>query len=161
MTRFLPLIHDHWQHNFDTQYSTSDFYDRVEAAVKKRDIPDVKIKRITLAENKFMTSTRDYLRISRKHNSFDVCAATFGSIFFVSYWYGEQANELRDTVHRIPYIGPLVAKASVLKTYYQVDTQNMFGGAIRACILEVVDDISKIKGLRALSEDERKPEKGR
>ncbi|MEO8086221.1 MAG: hypothetical protein ABI763_05355 [Bacteroidota bacterium] len=161
MSQFLPIIHDHWQHNFDTQYSTSDFYSKIEEVVKKRNIPDVKMKRITLSESKFMLSTRDYLRISRKQNTFDVCAATFGSIFFVSYWYGEEANEMRDAIHRIRFIGPIIENLSAMKTYYQVDTQNMFGGCIRDCIMEVVDDISKVKGLRTLSPEERRPEKGR
>lgn len=42
-------------------------------------------------------------------------------------------------------------------TSFRHDTALMFQESVRAAVLEVVDGITKAKGLRALSELERKP----
>ena len=42
-------------------------------------------------------------------------------------------------------------------TYYRIDTALMFQTAVHAEVLAVIDGMTKAKGIRALSEDERKP----
>ena len=42
-------------------------------------------------------------------------------------------------------------------TYYRIDTATMFQSAVHAAVLEVIDDTTSTKGLRALTELERKP----
>lgn len=55
----------------------------------------------------------------------------------------------------IPLIGALFADRG--PTYYQIDTALMFQEIVRRAVLEVIDDLTKAQGLRALSESERKP----
>ena len=42
-------------------------------------------------------------------------------------------------------------------TYYRLDTALMFQESVRAAVLEILDGAIKAKGLRALSELDRKP----
>jgi len=42
-------------------------------------------------------------------------------------------------------------------SYYRIDTALMFQESIRLAVLEVLDEMTKAKGLRVLSESERKP----
>jgi hypothetical protein len=42
-------------------------------------------------------------------------------------------------------------------TYYRIDTTLMFQKAIHNAVLEVIDEMTTAKGLRALGEHDRKP----
>ena len=42
-------------------------------------------------------------------------------------------------------------------TYYQMDTTLMFQESVRLAVLEVIDGMTKVKGLKELSEADRKP----
>lgn len=57
----------------------------------------------------------------------------------------------------IPVIEFLVERMFKPLTYYRVDTALMFQSLIHGAVLEVIDDMTKGNGLRALSESERKP----
>ena len=56
-----------------------------------------------------------------------------------------------------PIIGPVYEILFRPITYYKLDTESMFQAAIHNSVMEVVDEITKAKGLRLLSEIERKP----
>lgn len=62
-----------------------------------------------------------------------------------------------DAIRAIPVIGPLYDRWFQPVTYYRIDTALMFQSAIHSAVLEVVDELTKAKGLRALTADERKP----
>jgi hypothetical protein len=57
----------------------------------------------------------------------------------------------------IPIVGPVYERFFRPMTYYRIDTALMFQQAVHAAVLEVIDQMTSAKGLRALSEDERKP----
>jgi hypothetical protein len=57
----------------------------------------------------------------------------------------------------IPVIGRLMNRFFLPATYYRIDTASMFRSAIHNSVQEVIDQIIKAKGLRALTELERKP----
>ena len=57
----------------------------------------------------------------------------------------------------IPVIGWLMQRLFMPPTYYRIDTESMFRTAIDAAVKEVVDQMIQAKGLRALTELERKP----
>jgi len=150
-----------WQHTFeDLQFSTQEFYTAVEAIVKEREIPDVKIERVTFSESKLLIGNRrEYLRVKRKQYVFDICAAPFGKDFFISWYLGETTGFFKELIAKIPGIGPLIVKASELKTYYQSDTEAMFKGSIRLCVNRALDNIATTKGVRLLSDFERQSPK--
>src|SRR5206468_8558778 len=57
----------------------------------------------------------------------------------------------------IPLIGRLMNRFFLPPTYFRIDTESMFRSAIHAAIQEVIDQMTQAKGLRALTELERKP----
>ncbi len=146
-----------WHHLInDMQHSTQDFYQSAEEVIKKREMPDIKISRVTYGQGGLFSAKREYLRVSRKEYIFDICAAPFGTGFFVSWWLGEtEGGFIRQLLLKIPFIGPLLAKVRTMKTYYQMDTENMFKESVNACVLEAVDTITTKKGKRAPSVEER------
>ena len=58
---------------------------------------------------------------------------------------------------RVPVIGPFYEEYLRPVTYYRIDTGLMFQSAVHGAVLEVIDGLTEAKGLRALSETERKP----
>jgi hypothetical protein len=205
------------------QFSSSAFYDAVEKAVVARAIPEVHGARIEHKEGGLASASRVYVRVHRGKHAFDICAAPFGTGFFVSWWFTEPplrfgflytlafftgvgiamnvvggfgftigvaisgwtfgallalcfaglgvpvllwivGNALRhgtirgeSTVLAVPLIGWIYERIFAPPTYYAIDTALMFQEAVRKAVLEVIDCITAEKGVRALTEDERKP----
>ena len=61
----------------------------------------------------------------------------------------------------IPILGRLLAWVFRPLAYYRLDTTATFQESVRLAVLEVLDQITEAKGLRLLSEAERKPILGR
>ncbi len=158
MAQIIAVIHSRWSILFDEfKFSTDEFYASVESRIKRKQIENVSCKRITLNEGGLFAGKREYLRIKKNGVAYDVCAAPYGTGFFISYWHGEIVGGIREMTSRIPIVGPLMAKARTLKTYYQHDTEGMFKLSVQNAIQEAVESISKAKGLRQLSPIEMKP----
>ena len=133
--------------------SPLDFYESVKSAIRKRDIPETEMSQVDFYESGLFSHKREYLRIIRGKLLFDICAAPYGNAFFVSWWLGAK----QPFILRIPVIGWLYGRFIKPPTYYSLDTTKMFRTATHAAILEAVDGLTTAKGLRALSESERKP----
>src|SRR5687767_10764762 len=83
----LDAVLSHWSKLFENfQTSPRPFYDSVEAAIARREIPDVALERIEYKEGGLISPRREYLRVKRGKHAFDVCAAPFGTGFFFSTW---------------------------------------------------------------------------
>jgi hypothetical protein len=156
MASFINEIDNNWYHPFpDLQMSSNEFYSSVEQMIKAQAFPQVKMSRITLSEGGLFSSGREYLRIERNQYIFDLCAAPFGKAFFVSWWVGENSGIVNDFLGRFHLLDRLVGKGSRQRTYFQIDSKTMFKECIHGIILEIIDSITKEKGLRSLSEAER------
>jgi hypothetical protein len=57
----------------------------------------------------------------------------------------------------IPVIGWLMDRLFLPPTYYRIDSASMFRSAIEQAVHEVIDQMAQAKGLRALTELEKKP----
>lgn len=57
----------------------------------------------------------------------------------------------------IPLVGWFYEQFFAPQTYYKLDTTGMFRAAVHAAVLECVDGLMASKGLKSLTEDERKP----
>jgi hypothetical protein len=214
----------HWCHlleNFQT--SSLAFYESVEAAVQARAVPETQRIRVEHKESGLASANREYLRIHRGKHAFDICAAPFGTGFFVSWWFTEPplpfailytlgfllvvviamniafgigaaigaamqgfslgalfggtfafvgvpailwllGNAMRrgkiggeSTVLAMPLVGSIYERIFAPATYYAVDTALMFQEAVHNAVLEVIDCVTANRGVRALSEAERKP----
>jgi hypothetical protein len=76
-----------WAHLYEgLQASTINFYAMVEGAVNARQIPDVVIERVEYSEGGALSDKRQYLRVRRRRDVFDICGAPFGNGFFFSWW---------------------------------------------------------------------------
>lgn len=86
--RYLPK--SNWNHFFDGyQTSGADFLEAIEKGIKARNIPDIKRGRVDYQERGMFSSYREYLRAGRGRFVIDICAAPFGTGFFVSWWFAE------------------------------------------------------------------------
>ena len=214
----------HWHQLFE-QYQTSslEFYTSVEKAVEKRLVPEAYWTRVEHKEGGLASAKREYLRMHRGKFAFDICAAPFGTGFFVSWWLTEPAlpfaflytlgffvavfvcfnlaygigfafgalssgygkgvvlggmlsvigvpaflwllgSALRRgiipgerTVLAMPIVGWLYERIFAPETFYAMDTAIMFQDSIHSAVLEVIDCMTSAKGIRALTEAERKP----
>ena len=150
-------IVSHWYHLIDgLQYSSQAFYDALDASIAKRAIPGASVSRVAFSEGGMFSAKRDYLRVERQGYTFDLCAALFGTGFFVSWWLYTKPGCLT-TLGEIPVLGFFVRRFIRPITYWQIDTALMFQEAVRHAVLEVIDAQTETKGIRALSEFERKP----
>jgi hypothetical protein len=57
----------------------------------------------------------------------------------------------------VPFFGPLWERLFAPATYYRIDTALMFKAVVHESVLKVIDGMTEAKGLRALSESDRKP----
>lgn len=146
-------VNSSWQRYFENvRFSSRDFYTRIEDLIKEREIPDTKCKKVSLSQGGILSARREYLRVSRGETVIDICAAPFGTGFFVSWWLGEN----RSLAKKLPVLGQYVEAASTNQTYYQIDTESMFRMAVKSCVLSAIDEmLSADKGVRALSDYER------
>ena len=72
------------------KFSSQEFYARVENALAVRQIPNASVTRVDWKEGGPLSARREYLRVQRERFVFDVCAAPFGTGFFVSVWCAER-----------------------------------------------------------------------
>jgi hypothetical protein len=117
-------------------------------------MPDVKMMRIQYHQKHIFSNKREYLRIGRKDDIFDICAAPFGTGFFVSYWHGEPKHRIRAMAMKVPFLAT-AAEGWQGMTYYQIDTASMFKACVKDSIMEAIEQIATSKGVRGLSESER------
>lgn len=151
----------HWNHLVPGLAQSSDeFYRTVESALTASKVDGLKSERIAMSEGGILSAKREYLQVRRKEHVFHICAAPFGTGFFVSWWLGEVRSGLFAELSSIPYVGwvfRFLANATRPLTYYRVDTALMFQSVTHGAVMETLDSVLSQKGLRALSEVERKP----
>ncbi len=80
----------HW-HQLIEQFQTSsvEFYSSLEKAVEMRAVPDAHWRPVEHKEGGLASAKRQYLRMHRGKYAFDICAAPFGTGFFISWWFTE------------------------------------------------------------------------
>ena len=150
MAKKVGVILSHWYHHIENlQDSPQRFYANFEEAIKTRELPDLKLSRTFYREGGLTSAKREYLRVTRRELIFDICAAPFGKGFFISWWLGEPLGFLQS----FPILGALFRPV----TYFRHDTALMFQESVHAAVLEVLGATTQSKGLRALTELEKKP----
>jgi len=142
-----------WQQGFENlRFSSEAFYQSCERAIRKREIPGISFSRVRYSEGGLTSAKREYLHIVRGDYVYDICAAPFGTGFFVSSWYFEKMLFMEKILFKIPIIKQLLES----KTYFQADTDAMFKSFVHTGMLEAIDEMTTSKGVRALTEFERR-----
>jgi len=144
--------HQHWQHSFDFEFSAEEFYQSVQEEITNRKIPDVKFSRVKYSQGGLFSGSREYLHIVKDEFIYDICAAPYGTGFFVSMWYVERPAVSKKLMKKVPAL----EKMADSKSYYQIDTEAMAKGAIQSGFSAAIDKLTTAKGARALSDTERK-----
>lgn len=152
------LLVSHWHHlteHFD--YSPQAFYAGLSQAIAQRRLGNVVASRVVYREGGLFSAKREYLQISLNEHTFEICGAPYGTGFFVSWRLGEIPSLFWMLVELIPFIGGWLIQVFHPMTYFRIDTALMFQELVRSAVNEVIDEITSDKGIRALTEDERKP----
>lgn len=148
-----------WSHLFpDMQHDPEEFYKLVEEVLQERKVPDVRTGRRTFKQGGFFSNQRIYLAVFRGDYIFHICAAPWGTGFFFSSWVRKSENNIEDLLVKLPFIGKIIAKAIQYETYYKLDTDAMFRTSVHQSILAAIDRLTETKGIRGLTELERKPD---
>lgn len=93
------VVISHWYNLLaNLQASGMNFYQTVEQNIACRQVPDATTSRIDYKESGILSAKREYLRVSRAKLVFDICAAPFGTGFFVSWWLGRPRAPLNPLV---------------------------------------------------------------
>ena len=77
-----------------------------------------------------------------------VCAAPYGTGYFISTWSGEKMSFFKELIFSIPRYGPRLVNLFYKKTFFQLDTEAMFRVTVNGCVKEAVDEMITNKGLR-------------
>lgn len=149
---------DNWNHYYaELQFSTQEFYRHVEQILKDRKIPGIALSRIEFSQQlSILSGRREYLRVKSGPYSFDICAAPYGAGFFVSWWLGEDIGCLMRILLKVPFLGPYLLRRMVLKTYYMLDTEDMFMQATHRAVTDAMDMVATTKGMRGLSDTDKR-----
>ncbi len=78
----------------------------------------------------------------------------FGAI---GAYLAQGESELAAQMLAVPILGRVWELVFIPATYFRTDSQTMFRSAVHAAVMEAVDALTEAKGLKALTEDERKP----
>jgi hypothetical protein len=157
-SKTLKNHHSNWNtliDNFD--FSSKEFYSLLKTELESHGITRIKIREAHISEGGFASPSRIYLRATWKGYQYDICGAKFGHGFFVSWWLLYKDSFGKILISKIPFIGSWLAQKLYPVTYYRIDTASMFMSYAQSSVLKVIDDITNNKGVRALSEAERKP----
>src|ERR1700691_5230886 len=85
-----PDFISHWDQLIpNCQASSLEFYNSVEKALEARSVPQTQWTRVEHKEGGIASANRVYFRTQRGKYAFDICAAPFGTGFFVSWWFTE------------------------------------------------------------------------
>lgn len=108
----------HWSTLVENlQGSPLEFYQSVEAALQRRQIPETKNDRVDYKEAGLLSAKREYLQVGRENLIFDICGAPFGTGFFVSWWLAEPKPRLNPLLKLVALVGMLLIASLVLNLF--------------------------------------------
>lgn len=152
-----PEYHSKWNTLFDNfSYSVDDFYQQLKKELSERGIKNVSTSNKKFNESRLSLIKRIYLRISWKDYEYYVCAAPFGRGFFVSWHLVFKDSPFQVLIYKTPLIGTWLHRKLFTKTFYQIDTAQMFMTYAHQSVLKVIEDIIQEKGVR-WNDKEKKP----
>src|ERR1041385_1075628 len=113
------------------QFSAKEFYENVEHEIRARQWPGVEVLRILHTEAGLLSHKREYLRVVRQRQVFDICAATFGK----DYFFTMREAEIRAQLTFATLIIFLVALGMVSDVF--LSSFGLFAGLINFAVLLV------------------------
>jgi hypothetical protein len=151
--------HSNWNTLLDDfEFSTKEFYELLKTELNNHGIKGITINYVSLKEGNILSSKRLYLRVTWNDYQYDICGAPFGKKgFFISWWLLFKIPFGQKMLSTIPFFGGALVRSFYPVTYYKIDTASMFMSYAQSSVLNVIDEITQNKGIRSLTERERKP----
>ncbi len=137
--------------------SPSSFYESFREAIAEKQIPDLEIGEVYAHEGGVFSSKRLYLTVKRGELVYLICGAPFGNGFFVSSWLGPRASTWLILASIMPLGSLMFPWLFRDKTYHEYDTTSMFQSLVHSALTGTVDGMVETKGLRPLTDNDRKP----
>jgi len=157
-TNLFKEYHSNWNTLIDSfEYSTEEFYVKFKKEMLSHGVSGITASDISLKEGNVFSPRRRYIRVRWKEYQYDICAAPFGSGFFISWWLLYKNSLGKILISKIPFVGKWLARIWFPITYYKIDTASMFMTYAQTSVLNIIDEITNNKGIRALTDSERKP----
>lgn len=157
-SRSMKNYHSNWNTLIDNfEYSPKEFYMLLKAELESHGITKIKIEEVYLNEGGLMSHSRIYLRAVWKDYQYDICGCKFGKGFFISWWLFYKNSLSKILISKIPFAGGWLAQKLYPVTYYRIDTASMFMTYAQSSVLKIIKEITDNKGVRTLTEAERKP----
>ena len=148
-----------WAHLFGHMvYDPEEFYRQVVAFLEEHQVPNFKNRTVIIPQGGPLSPQRMYLEVSRGDYVFHICAAPWGTDFFFSWWLNAPISNFFIFASKIPIIGGLILSAYEHQAYYKLDTDTMFRTSVQQAVLQAIDQVTEAKGIRSLSESERRPD---
>lgn len=137
----------HWHVSIqDFSVTHAAVYAATEKKIRAKQIPNLgAICTIEKPEGGILSPKRIYLKITRQEHTIYICAAPFGSSYFMSLWLLESSSLLRIILKHIPLIGFLADNSRKRITFYRADTMIMFKCVVHAAFNEAVNEVTEGK----------------
>ena len=149
-----------WSHLFQNfSFSANEFYAKLQSKLEEQQMPKTEISKVTHKEGGLFSSSREYLRVKHKDLVFDVCAAPFGTNFFISWWLYETAGMMRNLLKNTS-VGSMMAARAAKRTFFEIDSEQMFRECVHDALLQAVSAVTEGKGTRQLSDAEKQYQVG-
>lgn len=193
------------------QYSPRQFYAAVEQKLGEGQIPDLEPEHIVLKQGGLFSAKRLYLRITRDKLVYELCAAPFGTGFFVSSRFFDRLQRARwyhvllaffilfaivspcyskfgllgtaiifsgvaalllslmrlaavdpmgwisRNLPKAPLVGRIYETYFNPVTFFRQDTNACYRTAVHELVMSVIDDMTVKRGIRRLTDEERRP----
>src|SRR5579884_2036021 len=155
----------HWAQQIEgLAQSVQEFYDLVEAAIRERRIPGISMRRVWLREGGLFSSSRQYLRVSRKDLRYDIGAAPLANGFFISARLiaeGRFSDDMLGAMARGGFVAQVVAgitaRLTGVNTYMKIDIANAYLQLVHRALLDAVDEVTDRAQLPPLAPADRRP----
>ena len=122
--------------------SAQEFYEKLENEIRTRSWPGVEVLRILHSEAGLLSHKREYLRVIRQRQVFDICAAPFGN----DYFFTLREAEIQPQLTLATVVIFLFALSMLLS--FLVGSFGLIGGAINFSILILGSFLLMLNALR-------------
>ena len=152
-----PLTYSNWNAYLpDVQgLSSHQYYNQLQEKLEEQNVEGIGYSRVMLSKRGFLSSKREYLRVSFEDVTYDISFYPYALGTYASAWSYHTFTGGEYIVISIPLIGQRLHKAFYPETYYIADTRAMFRLLVHEVQLEIIDFITKKMGVRALTEQQR------
>lgn len=124
------------------------FYELLELAIRNRKIPGIeRPARVTRREGGFWRHRRECLRLTQNTLTFDICAAPYGSGFYVSWRLRHTSISWIAWLLVLPAILQLIARHRGARMDYEQDNLVLFEDAVRQALQQVIKQVTLAKGV--------------